>query len=318
MGFSNQFTWSKSRAGAFDQCERKYFMHYFAYWNGWKPDAPERQRRLYKLRSLQNQYSWAGIVVHDVMAHALSTVRTRGRGAMPSLTDSLARAYQTINDQWAYSESKRYWSERRKAPGWFGLVDHELNLDVSPHLAHRVFTNVSTALINIYESDILADILTSDTSKWVNIEQRSYFYLDGVKVWTVPDFMYVAQDNYTEIVDWKTGKRNSADPIQLGGYVAYAHLEHEIPLDQIRAKLVYTSGDCVTTETITPTMDTLRAFADYARTSMARMDQRLVDKGTMEATRQANEPLPIASFPKTTDTFKCNTCCFRDECANDA
>ena len=37
---ANLFSWSRSRAGMFDDCRRRYYYHYYGAWGGWDSSAP--------------------------------------------------------------------------------------------------------------------------------------------------------------------------------------------------------------------------------------------------------------------------------------
>src|SRR5204863_471020 len=68
---TNDFSWSRSRDGAFQECKRKYYYHYYGAWGGWDAAASEEVRRLYILKQLASRQQWAGRVVHDAVEMAL-------------------------------------------------------------------------------------------------------------------------------------------------------------------------------------------------------------------------------------------------------
>ena len=76
---ANDFSWSKSRNGVFDECKRRYFYQYYGSWGGWDATAPAEVRRLYVLKQLASRQMWAGRVVHDAIEMALFAIRD-GRG----------------------------------------------------------------------------------------------------------------------------------------------------------------------------------------------------------------------------------------------
>lgn len=317
MGISNQFTWSKTRNATFEECPRKYRLHYYDYWDGWLDSAPDTARRLYKLRSLVSVPAWVGTVTHDTISWLLQYMRDGV--AAPALSKVLAYARKRIDDNWQYSVDRRYWSDRKaRNPDWFGLIEHELGLFESvvheSTVPHRAYLQAANCLINLWESDIFARILASDRNKWMRIDDRSFFYLDGVKIWSVPDFMYTRDDGVVEIIDWKTGKQGDNDMEQLAAYAAFARIEHEVPIENIQATLAYLKGDDVHVVTARTDMALIQSFAVNARASMARMTEVLEPKGDVETTRKANNPLPVLQFPKTDHVYKCKRCNFRDEC----
>src|SRR5687767_6170236 len=64
---TNEFSWSRSRDHAFQECRRKYFYHYYGAWGGWEAGAAEEVRRLYILKQLASRQQWGGRVVHDAL-----------------------------------------------------------------------------------------------------------------------------------------------------------------------------------------------------------------------------------------------------------
>src|SRR5829696_2054878 len=62
---TNDFSWSRSRDGCFDDCKRRYYYQYYGSWGGWAIDAPPDVRRIYILKQLATRQMWAGRIVHD-------------------------------------------------------------------------------------------------------------------------------------------------------------------------------------------------------------------------------------------------------------
>ena len=64
---ANLFSWSRSRAGMFEECRRRYYYHYYGAWGGWDSSAPPDIRRLYVLKQLTGRQGWAGRTVHSAV-----------------------------------------------------------------------------------------------------------------------------------------------------------------------------------------------------------------------------------------------------------
>ena len=312
MGISNQFTWSKSRAGKLQDCTRKYLLHYYTYWNGWNQASSDEARRVYRLRALNTVPTWQGKVVHHALQTAL--LQFKDTEKLIPLADLVESACQRINDQWAVSKSRDYRNMGPKDPRFFGLIEHELGQSLDDDTPVVVFARAANALTNVYASSLWKhDILESDPKKWLNIDELAFFRLHGTKIWAVPDLLFTDTAGLTRIIDWKTGAPDpESERFQMLSYAAYAHLEHSIPLDKISATLVFTRGHQLETTTLNADLDGLREFAAHAETSMGCMTALLVNED-----RKANKPLPLAKFEQTTDTYKCNRCCFRNECYPD-
>src|SRR5947209_255184 len=72
---ANEFSWSRSRDGAFQECKRRYFYHYYGAWGGWDAAVAPEVRRLYILKQLASRQQWAGRTVHDAIELALHGLR---------------------------------------------------------------------------------------------------------------------------------------------------------------------------------------------------------------------------------------------------
>src|SRR2546428_13921475 len=71
---TNEFSWSRSRDNAFQECKRKYFYRYYGAWGGWDAAAPQEVRRLYILKRVASRRQWAGRAGHDAIEIALHAV----------------------------------------------------------------------------------------------------------------------------------------------------------------------------------------------------------------------------------------------------
>src|SRR5919198_1800703 len=88
----NEFSWSRSRDGAFQDCRRKYYYHYYGAWGGWDTAASEEVRRLYILKQLASRQQWAGRAVHDAIELALHGLRDgRSVPVEPFIADVIER-----------------------------------------------------------------------------------------------------------------------------------------------------------------------------------------------------------------------------------
>ena len=68
---ANVFSWSRSRAGMFEECRRRYYYHYYGAWGGWDSNAPPDIRRLYVLnpRSANPLAAPAVVCVDEIDLH---------------------------------------------------------------------------------------------------------------------------------------------------------------------------------------------------------------------------------------------------------
>ena len=110
---TNDLTWSISRAGLFQSCQRAYYSRYYGYWGGWKFDADEKATLLYVLRNVKPMILWAGTIVHETIKDALTRYAATGEVPTPPALQQhateLLRAgwLETINKEWQERPSKK-------------------------------------------------------------------------------------------------------------------------------------------------------------------------------------------------------------------
>src|SRR6476659_5684864 len=71
----NEFSWSKSREGIFNECKRRFWFQYYGSWAGWEPEADARARDIYVLKQLRTRHIWIGNIVHEAIERSLKNMR---------------------------------------------------------------------------------------------------------------------------------------------------------------------------------------------------------------------------------------------------
>ena len=294
----NRYSWSKSRADIFGGCQRRYYLHYYAYWGGWDESAPPRQRRLYVLRRLSSKEQWAGVAVHEAIARALLRL---SRGRRFEITRTLEETRLRMRAEFRGSREGLYWRVRKG----FGLVEHEYGDPITNEQWKANWDLVERCLRGFADSPAFARIEASDLTRWKPIDKLDSFQVDGVDVWAAPDFAYFTADDRLEIIDWKTGAARDTDKFQLAGYAAFAEAKWGVPPERVTATLAYLARG----ETTDVPIDAgaVARFRDEARASMARMRATLADPAK-------NVAGPEDSYPRTEERWRCRGCSFRSEC----
>ena len=218
---ANEFSWSKSRHDKMSECLRAYYLHYYLSWGGWEQEAPREIRRLYILKKLSSRWSWAGSVVHDSIRNALLDIRV-GRPVDPAR--SIERAYLQMRDDFRHSMHKGYWQERSRRD-FSGLVEHEYGEGVSPEQWKQNWEAAKASLAWFFSSRWIPLARALPSQRWVEVDNHSFdesvFHLEGVKVFAIPDFVYLDEDGAPVVVDWKTGKAREGYDEQVLGYALY-------------------------------------------------------------------------------------------------
>jgi hypothetical protein len=195
----NEFSWSKSRDSVFQTCPRQYYFNYYGYWGGWERNAPERTREIYVLKKLKNRYMWAGGKVHDCIKRTLKNLQ-RGISVL-DLDEIVSIAIDEMRADFRSSRERRY----RLNPKTCALFEHEYEIDLSDAQWKAIADNVEICLRNFYTSEVFAKLKALPIQNWLEVEDFSFFHLNGTKIWAVIDCSFRTEDGVT-IIDWKTGR----------------------------------------------------------------------------------------------------------------
>ena len=134
---------------------------------------------------------------------------------------------------------------------------------------------------------------------------KSVFFIDGVKIFAVPDFAYRDHDGSTVIVDWKTGRAREGYDDQVLGYALYLADRYRLPLETMRARLVYLND--AKEVPVQLEAGELERFTQKFKDSVAQMRGVLKDPAR-------NVAMTEAAFPRTEDLAACARCVFRRPC----
>lgn len=304
----NQFSWSKSRHERFSECRRSYYFNYYRSWGGWADDAPREIKELYVLKKLSNRYTWSGSIVHAAIRGALMAQR-HGRSLEPNRL--IDRVYRVMREDFAFSRAKSFWNKKWRKD-FRGLVEHEYLEEVADAAWKQNWDNVRTGLEWWFSSKWPKIARQLRPHQWIEIDvmdfDRSFFQLEGVRVFAAPDLALIGKDGAGVIVDWKTGKPREGYDDQVLGYALYLQARYRLPAEQMRAHLVYVNAPKEEQVAIDPAR--LEGFKQKFSTSVAQMRALLQDP-------VANVPLGEDAFPRTTDLNSCARCAFRRPCGRE-
>ena len=227
-GLINEFSWSKSRANVFSECPRRYWFQYYGAWGGWDGSASPAAREAYQLKQLTNRWAWIGATVHVAVERIITSIRL---GAM--LDEAAAQKWliERLREQFKESLSKKYKVYPKSS---LGLVEHEYGPDPGAHVWKELTDKAARCLTEFYSSPYAHTLPNLPRDCWLPIEELESFQIardddgtDAVRVFVKLDLAYRREVKPglrgVEIVDWKTGKDNAPDPIQLACYALYAH-----------------------------------------------------------------------------------------------
>ncbi len=300
MDLKNEFSWSKSRAGTFTECRRKYWFHYYGSWGGWEATSPRRVRDTYILKQLQTRWMWVGDVVHKTVEKILGFAR--GGRLIPE-REAVDESLAAMRTDFSASRSKKYRERPKKT---LALFEHEYDVPVTDDEWKEAAEHMRACVAQYYRSPYHEFLPKLPPGQWLPCEELDSYPLDGVKVWAKPDAAFRSGETTVEIVDWKTGRRDDApDPLQLACYTAYA----------LHKKWAADVRDVTTTE-----YNLSSGKAAEIQMTQERLDQVRVDISASAVAMKSLLDDPernIASeskFPVTTDARACRSCNFRRLC----
>jgi hypothetical protein len=246
-------------------------------------------------------------VVHDAVKDALLDWRA-GREVDPAAVEE--RVQKLMREDFKYSRTKLYGRQKYRK-GFSGLVEHEYNEPVPEESWKQNWETVRGALAWFFASRWPALARSLKPEQWLEVDAGfdvSTFTLDGVKVFAIPDFAYVEADGTPVVVDWKTGKARDGYDEQVVGYAFYLSQRYRLPLERVRASLVYLNDGVEQQVRVSP--ETVESFKATFASSSASMKALLADVAT-------NKPRPAEDFPKTEEVSACARCAFRRPCGRE-
>lgn len=337
MVFKNEFSWSKSRDGLFNECKRKYFFNHYGFWNGWIASEDDRVKQIYYLKKLATKELWMGSVVHGVIEFVLKRFRA---GEEIGLNHALVILKKRMESDFAMSKLGGYTGFNSKAHRFF---EDEYGIEISGEAKKDLFDKAELCLRNFFNSDIFMDIRNTPIEDWVTLEDFLSFEFNGTRVYLSIDFAMKkgfasghdsspikspsrspfrddpagpddlggpddpvgpSEPNKIVLYDWKTGGERKSDyELQLSLYALYIAEKFGIMPENIEAKMFYLAIDKVDDFYIDS--NKLEETKSYISASILEMKKLLSDIGDNEAIEE--------KFCKT-EGYWCSRCSFRKVC----
>lgn len=227
--FENEFSWSVSRDAVFKTCRRKYFYQYYGSWGGWSFNAENRTRTIYILKQLKNRQMWAGSKVHEAIENILKNLRD---GAGIDENEIIEDTLGLMREEFKSSLSKIYQIE----PKTCALFEHEYEVPVSDREWKINAEHVDDCLKLFLHSKVYEDIFNLSPDQWLEVEEFSSFYDNGIKIYSVFDFV-CRKNEVVFIYDWKTGKdEHNQYKMQLACYGLFATRKWGLKPEQVRLR----------------------------------------------------------------------------------
>jgi hypothetical protein len=294
----NDFSWSRSRDGVFQDCRRKYYYHYYGAWGGWDESAPAEVRRLYVLKQLQSRQQWAGRSVHDAIEMALHALAA---GHDIPIEPFVADVIERMRGEWRSSNAGRY----REEPKSVALFEHEYRVGVRREEWQAISRNVATCLRHFFGLPLVVAIRRTEPEHWSIEHWSKVFAFEGTSVWVAPDFGFWTERGRLALVDWKTGAaKGDGAAFQLGCYALYAN--EVLGVSPVKVDLLQVNLRAPTVTQHDWDDARLEAVREQLRLSIRSMKAYLVDPEMNIAV--------LDDFERTEEIRICRWCNFRAVC----
>lgn len=293
----NEFRWSVSRQRRFQECQRLYYLTYYAQWGGWELSADEFSKTCYRLAKMKNLDTWAGEIVHELILQTLRKIRDRQSISLNALT---ACAIDRLREGWQQSKNEEWRLDPKRR---VNLFEHYYRLDIPRQRTDEIKHRVIQCLENFWHSDAFHFIRQVDPSQWKCAEEFQTFRLENFTIGLKIDFA-LAHDGWLYIYDWKTGQEDEHDLKQLACSALYGMKTWGCGIDRIKIVLAYLRQNLFQEHHLSPP-DIIEA-QDQILQGCTQMLARLTDPQLNLAT--------IENFPMTADRGKCRRCSFWEAC----
>lgn len=272
---ANELTWSKTKAGALRDCQRKF--HFLT-------SSEENP-----LKRLKNRYLWSGSFVHEAVGDILKLVRQSAE--LPSDGKILETARTKMRDEFRVS----------KLNEGARLFEHEYDVRVDPKVWKSQWETVERSLNWFLSSKWLARFKTLPPESWKAVDELVSFDVDGVKAFVKIDCGLEIDGRFI-IIDWKTSALRPGDEFSLLLAGLYAH-------EVWGADAENTDAFAVSLQ------DGRQMKASINEESLMETFMKIQDESGMigqEIERQRG--LSFRQIPMTPDVQQCDRCNFRRLC----
>jgi hypothetical protein len=293
----NEFSWSRTRDNAFQECRRRYFFQYYGSWGGWDAEADPRTRALYVLKKLGTRQMWAGRLVHEAVERTLLALRDGYALSEASLVEDTIRQ---MREEWKGSRKGVY----RESPKRAGLFEHEYAVPIRDQEWQVLRDHIARCLRNFHHLPLLEEIKRTPVDRWILIEDIRSFAFEATTIFAAPDFGYWNGADRLQLVDWKTGGGGGDASVQLAGYALYARETLRVEPERVDLLEVNLREGKVTAHTCDATA--MARVEDHIRLSTRAMRAYLAEPERNLAREE--------DFERTEELRLCKWCNFRAVC----
>jgi len=307
-------TWSISRDLILHLCERRYYFQYVV--NARYNSKNAQQREVALLKQLKSIPAWQGDCFHVAAGRWANAAR---HNRPSSKKDILQQLRQDMERQWQQSLSL-VGQGMRAGDVSCRLFEHEYGVELGGDQLATAITEASYWIESflVWAEDAgLRKAIRTASKYWIEPETfgpgAPGFKVEGKQVLVKVDLALQSREGMFEIWDWKTGKLRESNPrridpaaLQVNVYQLWPHLQFGIPLENIRAHLVYVAQQ--------PVEDIVHEIDADVREYVLSIVRRSLDRVVHFAGKNAETGFDIEDFDYAVAPGLFRTCKFKRIC----
>ena len=174
-----EFSWSYTRHCTFERCHRAYYYHYYASWGGWDIYAPEKAKFLYRLKKMQTVTLWTQSIFYNSLKKAFIDQDLSRRYLLKTAIFQIRREIISMkNPSFEKNPKNRLLRE---------IFIERKNIDL---LREKAEESISGIIKKFTGNPVYERLRNVDILDVKNLPEPAYFILNGIKIWTRPDFIW--------------------------------------------------------------------------------------------------------------------------------
>jgi len=292
-----EWSWSLSRHRTFKKCLRKYYYQYYKSHNGWEWDAPEENKKVYRLKKLQSIDSILGNSIHHLLHQIIHDGFPLNRSVLNK------KIKKALNDVVRSSQNKPAWEVNPSNHTMLKEVYY--NDQLSERKIEKIKYKKEQILNYLLNTDIIENIKDSYYIKSFDTSTFENFDFKGTKVYAIPDLIYKkTKDKKPNIIDWKTGKQKNSEIDQLKLYAYYYYNEYDYN-GIIDTSFIYLYEQSI---------DDYQFGEEIISEVENKMNKSLKEMKEYLKEEKWNRPLEENEFERRANDIVCSYCKFRELC----
>ena len=295
-------SWSISKMKTIENCFREYYYTYYGSHNGWLDTSTDEQKISWRLKKLTNIWLMFGDKLHETIKKTIDNKHN-----LNTTPDYLKEYMRKILNKGVKESAEKYrdgsWDDY---PRGEMLQEYYYGEKLDEESIDEIKRRIELCIDGFFNCKSYKDIL-KEKSVLLEVDEGKfdYIFVQGVKIFALIDMLYIDEDGYYVITDWKTGKVGEHDREQLLVYALYVMEKYNVTLDKIKGRVEYLllgeSADYLFNE------EDLINIENRIKLDLNVIDAFLVDK-------ELNKPRDKEDFRMCESLNKCRRCKFKKLC----